>query len=178
MSSTQTFDLMINGDSVSVQAEADTPLLWVLRDHLNLTGTKFGCGLAQCGACTVVIDGNATRSCMMPVQFVANKDILTIEGLPSAHPIKQAWIDIQVPQCGYCQSGQMMSAYSLLSNNPTADTEAIKAFMSGNICRCGTYPKIMTAIEQAQAAMQANSRQESNAGVQLFDPNNTTGDIA
>lgn len=176
MSSPQTFKLNLNGTSIQVYAEADTPLLWILRDHLNLTGTKFGCGLAQCGACTVVIDGQSTRSCMMPVQYVENKKILTIEGLPPEHPIKQAWIDIQVPQCGYCQSGQMMSAYSLLSNKPTADTKTIKAYMSGNICRCGTYPKIIKAIEQAQINMQEKS---NVSAVQYFDPSlNTQEDLA
>ena len=175
MSSPQAFTLNINDTLLTVKVEADTPLLWVLRDSLNLTGTKFGCGLAQCGACTVVIDGQSMRSCMMPVQFVAGKKITTIEGLPSDHPIKQAWIDIQVPQCGYCQSGQMMSAYSLLTNNPTADTETIKTFMSGNICRCGTYPKIMTAINQAQTAMQGSS----DSAVKYFNPEtNNNGDSA
>ena len=159
--SASTYELNINQQSLSVTVAGDTPLLWVLRDHLNLTGTKFGCGLAQCGACTVVIDGYSTRSCMMPVQFVAGKRIETIEGLASEHPIKQAWLDIEVPQCGYCQPGQMMSAYSLLNNNPEATEQEIKDFMAGNICRCGTYPKILKAIKQVQTTM---------AGVQTFDP--------
>ena len=165
MSSLTPIKLSINGQLHTIQIEPDTPLLWVLRDHLNLIGTKFGCGLAQCGACTVVIDGQSTRSCMMPVQYVQNKAITTIEGLPPEHPIKQAWIDIQVPQCGYCQSGQMMSAYSLLSNKPDADKATIKDFMAGNICRCGTYPKILQAITAVQQQLKNDA-----SIVQYFTP--------
>ncbi len=165
--SASTYELTINQQPVTVTVAGDTPLLWVLRDHLNMTGTKFGCGFAQCGACTVIIDGNSTRSCMMPIQFVAGKNVDTIEGIPPEHPIKQAWIDIQVPQCGYCQSGQMMSAYDLLNKNPNASEQEIKDFMAGNICRCGTYPKILKAIKQVQADMQAGT---AASGVQQFDP--------
>jgi len=175
-------NLIINGETLSLKAEADTPLLWILRDHLNLKGTKFGCGMAQCGACTVVVDGNAIRSCVMPVEHVQGKRITTIEGLDAGHPIKQAWTEVQVPQCGYCQSGQMMSAYSLLNNKLDASEEDIKAFMAGNICRCGTYPKIMQAIGQAQSEIQAKfqkAEENTQQGVQFFDPSaQAQGDIA
>ena len=155
--------LNINGQAMQLNIDPETPLLWALRDHLKLRGTKFGCGLAQCGACTVLLDGNAIRSCVMPVQFVQNQAITTIEGLAADHPIKQAWIAEQVPQCGYCQSGQMMSACSLLRQTPDADEQQIKQFMAGNICRCGTYPKIMRAIKRTQQAIQSD-------GVQIFEP--------
>ena len=142
-------ELLINGQLHQIQAEADTPLLWVLRDHLQMTATKFGCGLAQCGACTVVIDGQATRSCMMPAQYLQGKNITTLEGLADDYPIKQAWIETQVPQCGYCQPGQMMSALSLLGNKPDASATEIKDYMAGNICRCGTYQRIRAAVHRA-----------------------------
>ena len=150
---TQQIELSINGQTVLLKIDPHTPLLWVLRDHLKMFGTKFGCGMAQCGACTVIVDGNATRSCVMPVSFMVGKTITTIEGLAPEHPIKQAWIDVDVPQCGYCQSGQMMSAYALLSQNPNANQAEIQQAMAGNICRCGTYPKIFKAIANAQAAL-------------------------
>ena len=136
---------------LSVDAAADTPLLWVLRDHLSMTGTKYGCGMALCGACTVHIDGVATRSCVLPLRAVAGKSITTIEGLSSdrSHAVQKAWLQIDVPQCGYCQSGQIMSAAALLNAIPHPSDEDIDAAMSGNICRCGTYPRIRKAIHLA-----------------------------
>lgn len=141
----------INGRTVDVAAEPDTPLLWVVREHLKLTGTKFGCGIAQCGACTVHVDGEPTRSCQTQLQDVAGKTVTTIEGLsPNAsHPLQKAWIAEQVPQCGYCQSGQIMQAAALLKDNPKPTREQIIEHMDGNICRCGTYVRIISAIERA-----------------------------
>jgi isoquinoline 1-oxidoreductase alpha subunit len=143
--------LTVNGKAVQVAAEPDTPLLWVLREHLKLTGTKFGCGIAQCGACTVHIDGAATRSCVTPVSAVVGKIVVTIEALSpdSTHPLQKAWIAEQVPQCGYCQSGQIMQAATLLAKNPRPSRDEIVAHMNGNICRCGTYPRIVRAIQRA-----------------------------
>ena len=146
-----TFQLKINGVSQSVEAEADTPLLWVLRDHVDLVGTKFGCGIAQCGACTVHVNGNATRSCSLPVSNLQGMEITTIEGLSENgdHPVQKAWKEIDVPQCGYRQSGQIMTAAALLENNPNPSDEDIDAAMNGNICRCGTYVRIKQAIKIA-----------------------------
>jgi isoquinoline 1-oxidoreductase alpha subunit len=143
--------LTINGQAQDVEVADDTPLLWVLRDTLGLTGTKFGCGKALCGACTVHVDGAPTRSCITPVAAVAGKSITTIEGLSSnrSHPVQQAWIELDVPQCGYCQSGQIMSAAALLASNPKPSDADIDSAMSGNICRCGTYPRIRKAIHRA-----------------------------
>ena len=143
--------LNINGDIRDVEVEADTPLLWVIREELGLTGTKFGCGIAQCGACTVHVNGNPVRSCSTPVSAVQGKRITTIEGLsPSGeHPLQKAWIAGQVPQCGYCQSGQIMQAAALLSKNKNPSREQIVQHMNGNICRCGTYNRIIGAIQQA-----------------------------
>ena len=143
--------LRINGKDVSVDVEPDTPLLWVLRDALGMTGTKFGCGIGQCGACTVHLDGQAARSCQLPVGSIANRQITTIEGLSDdgSHVVQQAWIAEQVPQCGYCQSGQIMSAVALLSRNKTPTDADIDGAMSGNICRCGTYQRIRRAIHRA-----------------------------
>ena len=143
--------LTVNGKAVQVEAEPDTPLLWVIREHLKLTGTKFGCGIAQCGACTVHINGAATRSCVTPVSAVAGKAVVTIEALSpdSTHPLQKAWIAEQVPQCGYCQSGQIMQAAALLAKNPRPSRDEIVAHMNGNICRCGTYPRIVRAIQRA-----------------------------
>ncbi|NIB38448.1 (2Fe-2S)-binding protein [Pseudomaricurvus alkylphenolicus] len=145
--------LKINGRIQLVDADADTPLLWVIRDTLKLVGTKFGCGMAQCGACTVHLDGAAIRSCMIPVAAVAGKDITTIEGLSEReeNSLQRAWIEEDVVQCGYCQSGQIMSAAALLAENPNPSDEAIDNAMSGNICRCGTYPRIRKAIRRAAA---------------------------
>jgi isoquinoline 1-oxidoreductase alpha subunit len=141
----------LNGKGVRVEAEPDAPLLWVIREHLSLTGTKFGCGIAQCGACTVHIEGNPTRSCVTSISSVAGKKVTTIEGLSpdSSHPLQKAWIAEQVPQCGYCQSGQIMQAAALLAKNPRPSREEIVAHMNGNICRCGTYPRIVKAIQRA-----------------------------
>ena len=142
---------IINGESVNVDTHPNTPLLWVVREHLKLTGTKFGCGVGQCGACTVHIDGAATYSCLTPVSAVEGREITTIEGLSDdgSHPLQRSWIAEQVPQCGYCQSGQIMRAADLLANNPQPNREEIIAHMSTNICRCGTYSRIIKAIERA-----------------------------
>ena len=144
-------ELQINDQAITVAAEPDLPLLWVLRDLLGMTGTKFGCGMALCGACTVHVDGVATRSCVLPLHAVAGKSITTIEGLSAdrSHAVQKAWLEIDVPQCGYCQSGQIMSAAALLQTKPNPSDADIDAAMSGNICRCGTYPRIRTAIKQA-----------------------------
>jgi len=143
--------LTINGKAQEVEAADDTPLLWVLRDTLGLTGTKYGCGMALCGACTVHIDGAPARSCVTPVSAVAGKSVTTIEGLSAdrSHPVQRAWIEIDVPQCGYCQSGQIMSAAALLAKNLSPTDSDIDTAMAGNICRCGTYPRIRKAIRRA-----------------------------
>ena len=149
------YNLTINGQARSVDVDGDTPLLWVIRDVLGLTGTKFGCGIAQCGACTVHVDGQARRSCITPVQAVTKAQITTIEAVgatPAGKKVQAAWIDLDVVQCGYCQSGQIMSATALLTANPKPDDAAIDAAMKGNICRCGTYPRIRAAIHQAAKA--------------------------
>lgn len=145
------FNLKINGKIHRVDVDPSTPMLWVLRDHLDLRGTKYGCGMALCGACTVHLNGTAMRSCVLPVSAAENQEITTIEGLsPNGdHPVQQAWLEHDVAQCGYCQSGQIMSAVSLLKNNPNPSDEDIEAFMSGNICRCGTYSRIKAAIKTA-----------------------------
>jgi len=142
--------LIVNGMAHTVDAEPDTPLLWVLRDSLKLTGTKYGCGIAQCGACTVLIDGQAARSCMVPLSAAVGRAITTIEGLSldGSHPVQLAWIEFDVPQCGYCQSGQIMAAVSLLKKNPRPTDAEIDANMT-NICRCGTYSRIRQAIHRA-----------------------------
>ena len=145
------YSLLINGASVQVDADPDTPLLWVVRDHLDLTGTKFGCGVGQCGACTVHLDGEAVRSCQWMVKDVGGRSITTIEGLSpdGSHPVQQAWMREQVPQCGYCQPGQIMSAAALLARTPHPTDAEIDAGMAGNICRCGTYQRIRLAIHRA-----------------------------
>jgi aerobic-type carbon monoxide dehydrogenase small subunit (CoxS/CutS family) len=141
----------VNGKAVEVDVDPETPLLWVLRDALGLTGTKFGCGMALCGACTVHLGNEAVRSCQTPVSSVGDRPITTIEGLSKdrSHPVQQAWIDLDVPQCGYCQSGQIMSASALLASKPRPTDADIDAAMSGNICRCGTYQRIRAAIHRA-----------------------------
>lgn len=141
--------LNINGKMVSVNAEEGTPLLWVLRDELKMTGTKYGCGVAQCGACTVHVDGAPARSCQLPVESLGGVKITTIEGLGGSHPVQEAWVKHDVPQCGYCQSGQIMSAVALLNTNPKPKPEDIDAAMAGNICRCGCYGRIREAIKDA-----------------------------
>ena len=147
--------LTINGKAYSLDIEPETPLLWVLRDEIGLTGTKYGCGIAQCGACTVHLEGNPVRSCSVPVSVAANKNIVTIEGLSddNSHPVQQAWIAEQVPQCGYCQSGQIMAATALLKRNPNPTDKDIDSAMQGHICRCGTYPRIRKAIKSAAQLM-------------------------
>jgi isoquinoline 1-oxidoreductase subunit alpha len=146
--------LQINGQTVTASAEADTPLLWVLRADLQLTGTKFGCGMALCGACTVHLNGQPVRSCVTPLSAAAGQSVTTIEGIqgPEIEALRAAWTEEDVVQCGYCQSGQLMSACALLKANPRPDDAAIDAAMSGNICRCGTYPRIRVAIHQAAMA--------------------------
>jgi aerobic-type carbon monoxide dehydrogenase small subunit (CoxS/CutS family) len=143
--------LNVNGRAVQADVEPDTPLLWTLRDALGLTGTKFGCGMAQCGACTVHLDGEPIRSCVTPVSAVGGKKVTTIEGLSSdgGHPVQQAWVAEQVPQCGYCQSGQIMAAAALLAKTPKPTDDDIDKAMAGNICRCGTYQRIRAAIHAA-----------------------------
>jgi isoquinoline 1-oxidoreductase alpha subunit len=143
--------LNVNGRDLKADVEPDTPLLWTLRDGLGLTGTKFGCGMAQCGACTVHLDGQPIRSCVTPVSAVGNKKVITIEGLSAdgTHPVQRAWEAEQVPQCGYCQSGQIMSAAALLAKNPKPSDADIDQAMAGNICRCGTYQRIRKAIHTA-----------------------------
>ena len=148
------FNLNINGATKEVDVDPNTPLLWVLRDHLNLVGTKYGCGIAQCGACTVHLDGTAMRSCQLPVSAIGEKAITTIEGLSEKgdHPVQKAWLEHDVPQCGYCQAGQIMSAAALLDKNPKPSDEEIDVAMNGNICRCGTYTRIKQAIKTASKA--------------------------
>ncbi len=144
--------LHVNGSEHEVDAPPDMPLLWVLRDLMQLTGTKFGCGIAQCGACTVLADGAPIRACVTPLEAVAGAKITTIEGLEGVHPLQTAWVQRDVPQCGYCQSGQIMSAVALLSQSPNPSDEEIDAAMAGNICRCGAYQRIHDAIKDAAAS--------------------------
>ncbi len=145
------FQLQVNGRQHTVDVDADTPLLWVLRDELKLNGTKYGCGIAQCGACTVHIDGMPIRACCFPIGKLAGKNVTTIEGLSvhDDHPVQLAWQEIDVPQCGYCQTGQIMTAAALLDRNPDPSDECILRAMKGNLCRCGTYPRIKNAIKEA-----------------------------
>jgi len=143
--------LEINGSKHDVDVDGDVPLLWVIREHLKLTGTKFGCGIGMCGSCTVHLDGKAVRSCQTPAGSVQGRKITTIEGLQENHPIKLAWVKEQVPQCGYCQPGQIMQAASLLSEDPHPTEAKMVEAMNGNLCRCGTYPKIKSAIRLASA---------------------------
>jgi len=149
------YKLQINGRSYETEAEADTPLLWVLRDHLGLVGTKYGCGIAQCGACTVHLNGTAIRSCSLPVSAVGTNKVTTIEGLSvdGDHPVQAAWHEVDVAQCGYCQAGQIMSASALLAKNPKPTSEQIDTAMNGNICRCGTYHRIHEAIALASSKL-------------------------
>lgn len=149
--------LTINRKPVELNAEPETPLLWVLRGELQLTGTKFGCGMALCGACTIHVAGEATRSCVTPISAIGNRNVTTIEGLsgPQVAVLKAAWADVDVVQCGYCQSGQLMAAAALLMHNPKPTDAEIDAAMSGNICRCGTYPRIRAAIHKAAAMPEA-----------------------
>ena len=160
--------LMINGDRHDLDIDPSTPLLWVIRDYVGLTGTKFGCGKALCGACTVHLNGAPIRSCVTPAQAAIGQEITTIEGvnanLNGLHPVQQAWIDDQVPQCGYCQSGQIMSAVALLERNPTPTDADIDTAMSGNICRCGTYPRIRKGIKRAAKTINALDNEAATDG--------------
>lgn len=144
-------NLNVNGKKLSVDVDPKTPVLWVLRDHLDLVGTKYGCGIAQCGACTIHVNGVATRSCVLPVSAIGDKAITTIEGLSENgdHPLQKAWLEHDVPQCGYCQTGQIMTAAALLKTNPHPSDEQIETAMNGNICRCGTYLRIKAAVKTA-----------------------------
>ena len=154
-------NLTINGKTINVDVEDDTPLLWAIRENVGLTGTKYGCGIAQCGACTVQVDGVATRSCSFPVSGAVNTKITTIEGLAQnniLHKVQKAWVDHDVPQCGYCQSGQIMAAAALLAATPNPDDSVIDAAMAGKICRCGTYQRIRRAIHQAAALRAGGQR--------------------
>src|SRR6202166_2625660 len=161
------FTIKVNGTTHSVDVDGDTPLLWVLRDHLGMTGTKFGCGMALCGACTVHLDGVAVRSCVLPLNAVGDKTITTIEGLSPdrSHAVQRAWLEIDVPQCGYCQSGQIMSAAALLHLNANPSDVEIDAAMSGNLCRCGTYPRIRKAIHRAAALLGTGGAPGAGDGV-------------
>lgn len=158
--------LNVNGRIHDVEVDPSTPLLWVIREQLGLTGTKFGCGISQCGACTVHLNGTPIRSCVTPVQVAVDQLITTIEGVKTyndeLHPVQQAWIDEQVPQCGYCQSGQIMSAIALLDSNPSPTDVDINNAMSGNICRCGTYPRIRRGIKRAALAIEASGENEES----------------
>lgn len=149
------YTLNINGREYRAEVAPDTPLLWVLRDHLGLVGTKYGCGIAACGACTVHVNDEATRSCVLPISAVASAKITTIEGLSQNgdHPVQRAWDEVDVPQCGYCQAGQIMTAVALLKRNPKPDDKEIEAGMSGNLCRCGTYHRIRDAVKLAAKSM-------------------------
>ena len=147
------YTLFVNGETKTVEVDPSTPMLWVLRDHLDLVGTKFGCGIAQCGACTIHLNGPAVRSCQLPVSAVGNGEVITIEGLSENgdHPVQLAWIKQDVPQCGYCQAGQIMTATALLKQNPNPTDEEIESAMAGNLCRCGTYVRIKKAVKDAAA---------------------------
>ncbi len=146
-------ELRVNGRLYQIELDPETPLLWVLRERLRLTGTKFGCLKALCGSCTVLVDGEPVRSCVTPVASVVGKSIITVEGIPRDHPVKRAWKEVGVPQCGYCQSGQIVQAYALLRKNPKPTREEIVRSMNGNLCRCGTYPRIIRAIMRASEMM-------------------------
>jgi isoquinoline 1-oxidoreductase alpha subunit len=150
------YDLTVNGQPHSIDADPSTPLLWVLRDHLGMTGTKFGCGIAQCGACTMHLDGTPTRSCQVPLESAAGTSVTTIEGLSqdSSHILQQLWVEMNVPQCGYCQSGMLMAAAALLKNIPTPTDADIDAYVD-NLCRCGTYPRVRAAIHKAASGSKA-----------------------
>ena len=164
----------LNGQAVEVDAPGDTPLLWVIRDHLKLKGSKFGCGMGLCGACSMLVDGQSTRTCILPAASVANKSVTTIEGIGNPElvsAVQQAWVDASVAQCGYCQSGQIVSATALLTQNPNPSDSEIDNAMSGNICRCGTYPKIKAAIKQAASTVQ--NGQGKLQAVGYFEPNKT-----
>lgn len=152
-----TYNLKINGRTQEIEVDSNTPMLWVLRDHFKLVGTKFGCGIAQCGACTIHLGDNAVRSCQLPVSSVGEQEITTIEGLSENgdHPVQKAWLEVDVPQCGYCQAGQIMTASAFLKSNPNPSDDEISTAMNGNICRCGTYTRIKKAVKIAASSDQA-----------------------
>ena len=150
-------NLNINRRNYTINVERDTPLVWVIREYVGLTGTKFGCGIGVCGACSVLVNGQVVRSCITPVGDVIGKEIITVEGIPPNHPVKRAWVELQVAQCGYCQPGQIITAYALLLKNPRPDRRAITSAMSGNLCRCGTYPRIIKAVEYASKLLREKS---------------------
>jgi isoquinoline 1-oxidoreductase alpha subunit len=168
-----TFKLIVNGQSRTVDVSADMPLLWVIRDVLNLRGTKYGCGIAVCGACTVHINGEAARSCTTPISSVAGKRVTTIEGLSSdgSHAVQQAWMDVDVSQCGYCQPGQIMSAAALLAKHPDPSDAEIDATMNGNFCRCGTYLRVRQAIHKAALIARNASKRPTASGLKGPDKN-------
>lgn len=165
-------DFYVNGTKQSVDVSPRTPLLWVLRDHIGLTGTKFGCGMALCGACTVHLDGQPVRSCVLPVAEVAGRSVETIEGLgkDGLHPVQQAWIAENVPQCGYCQAGQIMSAVALLRTRPQPTDDEIDAALSPNLCRCGTYQRIRRAVHRAADHLQSNGEPNAQPGTETQEP--------
>ena len=167
------FKLTVNGQSTTVDVPPNMPLLWVVRDSLNLRGTKYGCGIAVCGACTVHIDGVAARSCITPISSVAGKKVTTIEGLSSdgSHPVQQAWMDVDVAQCGYCQAGQIMSAAALLAKYPNPSDTQIDAAMNGNVCRCGTYVRIRQAIQKAALIAASQSKRPSRSALKGIGKN-------
>ncbi|WP_209402701.1 (2Fe-2S)-binding protein [Pseudozobellia sp. WGM2] len=152
-----TYNLKINGKTQEIEVDPNTPMLWVLRDHFKLVGTKFGCGIAQCGACTIHLGDNAVRSCQLPVSSVGEQEVTTIEGLSENgdHPVQKAWLEVDVPQCGYCQAGQIMTASAFLKSNPNPSDDEISTAMNGNICRCGTYTRIKKAVKIAASSDQA-----------------------
>ena len=159
--------LTLNGEEIALDLEPETPLLWVVRDELDLPGTKFGCGIGQCGACTIHLDGQPVRGCLTPLSAAAGRTVTTIEGLSPAgdHPLQRAWVKFSVPQCGYCQSGQLMTAAALLESNPTPSDEQIDAAMAGNLCRCGTYDRIRNAVRHvARAGDEATDAPGDDAG--------------
>jgi isoquinoline 1-oxidoreductase alpha subunit len=168
-----TVKLIVNGRSTSLDVPADMPLLWVVREVLNLRGTKYGCGIAMCGACTVHIDGEAVRSCVTPISSVAGKRVTTIEGLSSdgSHAVQEAWVDVDVSQCGYCQPGQIMSAAALLAKNPNPSDAQIDVAMNGNFCRCGTYLRIRQAIHKAALIARKQSKRSNSSALKRVDKN-------
>ncbi len=170
---TETISFVFNGKATSLDIDGQTPLLWAIRENIGLTGTKYGCGIGQCGACTVHLSGTAVRSCQLPVSAVQGQQVTTIEGIGDSahpHPVQQAWIEANVPQCGYCQSGQIMTATALLARSPNPSDAEIKQAMNGNICRCGMYGRIRKAVHRA-VELQAIGRDKLPAAARRFDPN-------
>ena len=170
----------VNGEIIRSESPSETPLLWVIRDEIKLKGTKFGCGISQCGACTIHLDGSAVRSCVTPLGAAKGRSITTIEGLDSiaGKALQSAWVEEQVPQCGYCQSGQIMSATALLEKNPSPTDDEIDAAMSGNLCRCGTYPRIRSAIKSASASLQAPAIKATEINLNSTQDDTTKAPVA